>query len=871
VSGYSQYPVSIDSYTYRRNIVDNVDAFDVNELQDGIESIQSTLGINPQGALADVSTRLAVSVDPSGNIITPSTTSEYFQIDSDGTSSTPYLSFGGGYDERLTWSNPNSRFELTGSLYIAGDLSFTGTISTADRAYFANGTLNEPSITFAADTTLGFYRIGVSNLGICAAGNKILDLGTADVIINDENDDLDVTIKGTADSQLFKCDAGTDTVLLGSNANTTDFANAQTISSHGDTGHTSATANIGVAGEAVAGVSNNGWGGYFVGRTNGIRLGAGVRGIGLVTATGDTSRAYGGWFQSIETHAGGKNIAVYANAVNGADNYSFYGESGQMVQADGTVGIPAYSFTSDLDTGIYREGANIMGFSAGGTEIASIGTTGLSILNSTRLFLEDGSAAAPPITFNNDTDTGMYRIGANNLGFSVAGAKIAEFETNGITINNAGSAAHPSLWFTDDTDTGLYKVGANWLGIAANGQLQMSIGDGYITLGNANYDRMEITDDGTSRGVLTKGGDDDQLSINFNAYTSGIWHVYDTTRHSWNTSIFGSTGDAYVSWGVAQPTVGIPSFTTVGKLSEAGNFTVGNGTVGAPSHSFISDTDTGIYRIGANNLGISCSATKILDMTSSKITAIVQQQSSDGSLGSPGIAVGKSSTGFYKPSSSVINVAIDNVISGQFSSGQMVAPVGGVSTPGLSFIGDTDTGAYRIGANNIGIACNGAKVVDVSTSGAEVTGAITYASAQTRYYTIPGNAFIMGSETTNNPARDPVDGFIVWGNAGYALAPIHLPHGAIITRIDGYFFVGAAISSFGAYYKAFSSNYDTNGTLIAGDGTAVAGEQTLSLTGLSSTIDNSANYYWIYVQKAGSGNDHVEGVKITYTITTPLP
>ncbi len=54
---------------------------------------------------------------------------------------------------------------------------------------------------------------------------------------------------------------------------------------------------------------------------------------------------------------------------------------------------------------------------------------------------------------------------------------------------------------------------------------------------------------------------------------------------------------------------------------------------------------------------------------------------------------------------------------------------GAVATPGLSFIGDTDSGIYRIGANNIGIGVNGAKVLDISITGLGVTGTVVASGA----------------------------------------------------------------------------------------------------------------------------------------------
>jgi hypothetical protein len=49
----------------------------------------------------------------------------------------------------------------------------------------------------------------------------------------------------------------------------------------------------------------------------------------------------------------------------------------------------------------------------------------------------DGSAAAPSITFNSDTDTGLYRIGDNNIGVSCGGVKTLDVKQGELRINNA--------------------------------------------------------------------------------------------------------------------------------------------------------------------------------------------------------------------------------------------------------------------------------------------------------------------------------------------------------------------------------------------------------------------------------------------------
>jgi hypothetical protein len=58
-----------------------------------------------------------------------------------------------------------------------------------------------------------------------------------------------------------------------------------------------------------------------------------------------------------------------------------------------------------------------------------------------------------------------------------------------------------------------------------------------------------------------------------------------------------------------------------------------------------------------------------------------------------------------------------------------LADAGTAAAPAITWDGDTDTGIYRIGANNMGITANGAKVVDIATTGVAVTGNVTVTGA----------------------------------------------------------------------------------------------------------------------------------------------
>jgi hypothetical protein len=53
----------------------------------------------------------------------------------------------------------------------------------------------------------------------------------------------------------------------------------------------------------------------------------------------------------------------------------------------------------------------------------------------------DGTAAAPAFTFDSDDDTGLYREAANTLGIAAGGTKVATVAASGLTVFSAGTAA----------------------------------------------------------------------------------------------------------------------------------------------------------------------------------------------------------------------------------------------------------------------------------------------------------------------------------------------------------------------------------------------------------------------------------------------
>ena len=126
--------------------------------------------------------------------------------------------------------------------------------------------------------------------------------------------------------------------------------------------------------------------------------------------------------------------------------------TGKLVANAGTDGgAPAISFSGDSDTGFFREAANTIGISTGGTRRWSISTAYITsqITGGARIAQTNGTAGAPCFTFNDDGNTGMYRTSADAVGFTTGGTRRMYINAQGDVLI-ASASAGAALAVTDD-------------------------------------------------------------------------------------------------------------------------------------------------------------------------------------------------------------------------------------------------------------------------------------------------------------------------------------------------------------------------------------------------------------------------------------
>ncbi len=196
----------------------------------------------------------------------------------------------------------------------------------------------------------------------------------------------------------------------------------------------------------------------------------------------------------------------FADAVTGFGNCVTRDGQGAMSVpfkiVAGSLAAPGLAFGNDTDTGLFRVGANVQALVAGGSNILEISTTGVDLtgdldvsgaltigslvtgaISGTVITASDsvvnasGTVSLPSYIFAGDLDSGIYRIGANNLALAVNATKILEIATTGIgvtgTINSSGFITSTTgAFFVDPTAVFAYNAGQPVLGFDTGDQFE---------------------------------------------------------------------------------------------------------------------------------------------------------------------------------------------------------------------------------------------------------------------------------------------------------------------------------------------------------------------------------------------------------------
>lgn len=488
-------------------------------------------------------------------------------------------------------------------------LSTDGTnLSVASgQVIYPSGTVSTPPITFAGDLTTGIWRGGAGRVDIAASGVNT------------------VTFSSTSIDSLVKMQFPDGTALLPSLTFTNDLNTGLFLSAADEIGlSTGGTVRLTIASSQVS-------------PSVVIR---GIDGTAAAPSYSFSSEAGLGWYRSGSSRMGlafGTVEAAFFDGVTGV----FGLKNNYNIQTNvGTVALPGYAFNGDADTGMYRVSANAIGFSTGGVAQLIIESGQVSLDGTTRLFIRDGSAASPSLSFGNDQDTGIYLGGVNTLVISAAGSNaliVSDIEvtcgTGRVLQIQDGSAGSPGIRFNSDQDTGLYRIGANHFGFSTAGTLRWQITDigAFAVLGGANNQ------------ILASAG-----TVSAPAYSFNVSGATDTGIYQTGTGSIRFSSD------------GVNVISIVGSGLEIGL----DGSAASPAINWGNDPDTGFYTAGsANTLRATCGGVQQFRLDTTGLYVVNQYFGKNGTVASPTYSFDlDTDTGFFRGATGRIDVVGDGVI-----------------------------------------------------------------------------------------------------------------------------------------------------------------------------------------------------------------
>jgi hypothetical protein len=289
---------------------------------------------------------------------------------------------------------------------------------------------------------------------------------------------------------------------------------------------------------------------------------------------------------------------------------SYVGTAGATRNSSGTYSLPSGNPVVSGTT-IGSSWANNT-LSDIGTEITnSLDRSGRGAMTAP-LQCSSGSAAAPSLTFSADSDTGLYRVGANNVGLSLGGSKVIDFSTTTPLAVTGAATISAGATVTQSTSNGagvtgtgngsgaggVFTGGATGAGVtgtggatSGNGGTFTATGTGtnygvraigiagtesyaiYATSAGANHAIVAVGSGGGSGGVFTGGATGDGINVT----VGGSGTANTTTRNAINVI----AGNVKLGGGAPTSTTGFSNTLTAMNIPKAWALVDGNGASAA--------------------------------------------------------------------------------------------------------------------------------------------------------------------------------------------------------------------------------------------------------------------------------------------------
>lgn len=448
---------------------------------------------------------------------------------------------------------------------------------------YPNGTAANPSVAFTNSPATGIYRSAANVLSIAANGVQVAQFTSTTTTITG-----DLIVQGstiTVDSSTVA--VGDNTILL----NKDEVGAGVTLGSAGIEVERGSLANV----FWQFNESNDWWestGVTTIGNLTAIDTTASgnilsITGNGALRVPGGTTlQRPGSPTTGMLRYESGGAVLEYWNgsswltlsSVSGSGFVQKTGDSmsGNLTMTttatirliNGTAGVPALTFDSDDDTGIYRINTNTIGFSANGTLALSLSNTVLE--PAVPIAAVVGSASAPSYAFTGDSNTGIYHPNTAQVGIATSGGLRVNFQTANTIFTQTGSLALPAGTTAQrlGTTNGEIRYNSDLTALESrvNGQwLVFSVGTNAATKIGVTTNTVSGTDS------IIVGGGNNTTAANYSSVVGGQRaSAYLYGQNSRSSGRFSADGDAQISTLIARnsTTNGTPTLLFLDGASE---------------------------------------------------------------------------------------------------------------------------------------------------------------------------------------------------------------------------------------------------------------------------------------------------------------
>ena len=210
------------------------------------------------------------------------------------------------------------------------------------------------------------------------------------------------------------------------------------------------------------------------------QLSCGAVACGAITAGGTISS---GAILSSGTISCGTNSLTCGSVSSRAISTGTYSTTtSSVITGTGSSVAPTVCFASDSTSGFFGSASGISAALGGITKF----TIGATAANSGLLWTGgSGSAAAPGLSYNEDTSSGIFLKSLYNLGISTQGTERLSVGTSTITstipcLSLSAAASAPAYSFSSSTSSGLYSSATGVVDVSAAGTQALTVASTYV-------------------------------------------------------------------------------------------------------------------------------------------------------------------------------------------------------------------------------------------------------------------------------------------------------------------------------------------------------------------------------------------------------